>query len=102
MELTQSQQDFAYAEGFLISWLKDSPVQIREHLKTLSDGISFYREKLDQSREDYRSLLDKYNQLMGLSSQYLELMKQQKDIIDQNLIDSQREFHGDKDVLGGS
>jgi hypothetical protein len=95
-ELTEVQQDFAYAEGFLESWLKGepkTPPQVLEHLKILADGVKHYRDLLGRVQEDYRELERKYNALTAQSAQYLQFISQQKELLDQTLIDQQREFH---------
>jgi chromosome segregation ATPase len=91
--LTEPEQDYAYSQGFLETWLKDAPKQVKEHLQVLVDGISAYREKYISIQEDYKQLQDNYNRLTATSAQYLEFMRQQKEQIDQALIDQQRPFH---------
>lgn len=88
-----TEQDISFAQGFIEEWLKDSPAQVKEHLKVLADGVVFYREKFLVVEEDYTKLLDRYNQLTALSSNYLAALSQQKEQIDSLLIETQREFH---------
>ena len=93
MALNEKELDFGYAEGFLIEWLKGSPAQVKEHLDVLVEAIKFYKGKLADAETDLRNANDKYSALMLQSAQYLELLGQQKELIDQNLIENQREFH---------
>ena len=93
MALDEKELDFGYAEGFLIEWLKGSPAQVKEHLSVLVEAIKFYKGKLADTETDLRNANDKYIVLAAQAAQYLELMSQQKELIDQNLIESQREFH---------
>ncbi|VVB52784.1 Uncharacterised protein [uncultured archaeon] len=84
------EQDYAYSRGFLEEWLKSSPTQVTENLNILFEGLELYRD-------GYNDLLKKYNELTALSATYLSLIQQQKAIIDQQLIESQREFHQRED-----
>ena len=93
MALNEKELDFGYAEGFLVEWLKGSPAQVKEHLSVLVEAIKFYKDKLADAEADLRDANDKYIVLTAQAAQYLELMSQQKELIDQNLIENQREFH---------
>jgi hypothetical protein len=96
--LTDAEKDYAYSQGVLEGWLeKLEPPKVKkeltEHLSILIAASSSYREKYLSIQEDYDRLLKQYNMLMGTSAQYLEVMQQQKEQIDQQLIEQQREFH---------
>lgn len=96
-QLTNAELDYQYSQGFLERWLEiitpAPPKQIKEHLDVLVGGIKAYREKYISIQEDYNKLNELYIKLAGLSAQYLETMKQQREQIDQELIEQQREFH---------
>jgi len=107
--LNEVEKDYSYSTGLVESWLdfpcakcgvKTTPAQVKENLSTLIAGISSYREKYLKIQEDYADLQQKYNQLMATSAQYLEFMRQQKQQLDEALIDQQREFHNREDSLG--
>src|SRR5271166_4506199 len=82
MELTEKEKDIAYAQGFLGGWTpKEGPV--REWLAVLIGGVDYYREKCAAINEDYLGLLERFNQLTAMSAGYLQLVGQQKELIDQ-------------------
>jgi hypothetical protein len=98
--LTETEKDYQYSQGFLERWVElgqtskpPLPKQIGEHLKVLADGLKAYREKYVAIQEDFDRLNDLYSRLVGLSAQYLETIRFQKEQIDQTLIEQQREFH---------
>jgi hypothetical protein len=95
--LTDAEKDYAYSQGVLEGWLDKQPEparkQLLEHLTTLNNAVSAYREKYLSIQTDYDRLQIMYNQLMAASAQYLETMSQQKQQLDEFLIDQQREFH---------
>jgi hypothetical protein len=91
--LNEQELDISMGQGFLEEWLKDAPGAVKDNLKTLADGVSFYRQKYLDAQQDYTELQEKYSQLTALSSSYLALLSQQKEQIDQLLIETQREFH---------
>lgn len=93
--LNEKELDISMAQGFLEEWLKDAPAAVKEHLELLVSGISFYREKCSEAQEDRSRTLDIYNQLVAQSALYLQSMQQQREQIDQLLIETQREFHND-------
>lgn len=96
-QLTDAERDYQYSQGFLEHWLEITtptpPKQIKEHLDVLVGGIKAYREKYISIQEDYNKLNELYTKLAGLSAQYLDTMKQQRDQLDQELIEQQREFY---------
>lgn len=96
-QLTEVEQDYSYSLGFVEQWLATAkpptPIQVMEHLKMLSAGIQGYREKYVSLQEAYTDLQGKYNALTAMSAQHLQFMSQQKEMLDQALADSQREFH---------
>lgn len=93
--LEEMENEIAFSEGFLENWLRtgNAPPQVLEHLQKLSNGVKFYREKFVSAQEDAADTRTRYDQLTAQTAQYLEHMQQQKDHIDQLLIDQQREFH---------
>jgi hypothetical protein len=95
--LTEAERDYAYSEGLLQAWLDKTPEparkQLLEHLQIMAGAISAYREKYIGIQADYERLQTLYNNLMAASAQYLQVMQQQKEQIDQQLIEQQREFH---------
>jgi hypothetical protein len=93
--LNVTERDIAYAEGFLEKWLDDeeAPKPVLEQLKVLADGVRTYRSRLEEQHADLADLQSKYNSLTGLQAQYLGLMAQQKEQIDQLLVETQKEFH---------
>jgi hypothetical protein len=93
MILTEQQQDFSYSQGFLEEWLKDAPAQVKGHLETLVSGLTFYRDRYTAAIQDTDTLRLQYNTLTAQSAQYLQMIQQQKELIDQQLIDSQKDLH---------
>jgi hypothetical protein len=94
-DLTEVEQDISYARGFVEEWLKDAPAQVKENFQLVNSGISVYREKYLAVQEDHAALLDRYNALAIQAAQYLEFSRQQKELLDERLIEEQREFHDD-------
>lgn len=94
--LTNAEEDYGFSEGFLREWLKNAPKQVVDHLDTLIAGISAYREKYLTAQEVNKDTQDRYNQLTVLSAQYLQQIQQQKQQIDQLLVESQKDFHQGK------
>lgn len=93
MELTESQLNFSYSQGFLEEWLRPAPAGVREHLETLVGAITFYKDRASLLEQDNTKLRNDYNNLAAQSAQYLQLIQQQKEMIDQHLIDGQRDLH---------
>jgi hypothetical protein len=91
--LNDQELDTSFAQGFLEQWLKDEPPAVLDNLKTMVDGVKFYRQKYLDIQSDYAILQDHYNRLTAQSALYLQHMQQQKEQMDQLLIDDQREFH---------
>ncbi len=98
--LSEKELDISHVQGFLEEWLKNEPAAVKENLKTLIDGVTYYRKKYLDAQEDYSKVLEKYNQLTALSSSYLGLLSQQKEQIDGLLIETQREFHKPENEFG--
>jgi hypothetical protein len=94
-QLTEVEQDYAFSFGFIEEWLKDAPSQVKEHLATLTAGITAYREKYIAIQEDFDRLQQEYNRLMATSAQHLEFMRQQKEQLDEALVREQRAYHKD-------
>jgi dsDNA-binding SOS-regulon protein len=86
-------EDISFATGFIEEWLKNAPAQVKEHLRVLADGVTLYREMYGNAKDDYDSLLDRYNQLTALSANYLQMIKEQREQMNSLLADGQREFH---------
>ena len=91
-ELTQKEKDIAYAQGFIGAWIETAPAIVKsraahgkEWIVVLIDGVDHYREKCAAINEDYQSLLTKFNQLTAMSAGYLQLVGQQKELIDQQI-----------------
>jgi len=91
--LTEVELDYGYSQGFLETWLEKAPAQVKENLTVLVGGISAYREKYLLVQKDFNDLQRRYNELMAQSAQYLQFIQQQKELIDNTLIETQREFH---------
>jgi|ERR1700676_428398 len=97
--LSEFELDISFAQGFVESLIEggneDPKIKsaMLENIKTLADGIAFYRQKYLEAQEDYDKLLGNYNQLTALSSNYLASLAQQREQIDGLLIETQREFH---------
>lgn len=100
--LADVEQDFAYSQGFLENWVEILPenlkTHIKEHINTIINGMKFYRERFTSIQEDLATVRAQYNSLTALTSTYLQTIQQQKEIIDQQLIESQREAHR-KDLI---
>ncbi len=93
--LIEAQKDFAYAQGFLEEYLKSSPVAVKESLATLISGISSYRENYVSIQQSYDVLEKQYQQLSQQLIQLLELMRVQKERIDETeaTIEEQKQYH---------
>jgi hypothetical protein len=91
-QLTDEERDISFSRGFLEEWLKDAPSQVHEHLKIISDAIDFYRQKYLDAQEDAANIRDKYNQLTALAAQHLQHIQQQKETIDQLLLEQQKSY----------
>lgn len=100
LEVPDAELDIAFDEGFLQEWLAKDPPRARDALQTLLNGIQYYRQKLGESRADLREMRDKYNALLVQSAQYLGFMQQQRELLDETLVNQQREFH-QKDTNDG-
>jgi hypothetical protein len=98
--LAEVEKDFAYSQGFLETWVDGENPQVRAHLKEHLDkvvaGMTWYRENYKTLQEDLTNLRGQHNALTVTSAQYLQVIQQQKELIDQQLIDSQKEFHQGK------
>jgi hypothetical protein len=85
-EQLEKEKDIAYAQGFLGGWApKEQPV--REWLAVLIAGVDHYKAKCEAINADYQELLVKYNQLTAMSAGYLQLVGQQKELIDQHQVE---------------
>jgi hypothetical protein len=104
---TDAEEDFAFCEGLLREWLNGTiiptPPQIIEALETLAKGVTHYRGKVVEGLENFSELQGRYNALLVQSAQHVAFMAQQRELLDQTLVDQQREFHTDtpKDSLDG-
>lgn len=97
-ELSEKELDISYAQGLLESFLdekllKDAYKTVQESLAVLSGGVAHYRDKYVLAQQDYTTLLEKYNQLTALSSQYLGMIERQENEIKNLLVNDQRDFH---------
>lgn len=91
--LSEKELDISHVQGFLEEWLKNEPVQVKDALNVLIQGVEHYRQKYLDAQEDYNVLSENYSRLTSLSAQYLQHAQQQKEQLDQFLADDQREFH---------
>jgi trans-aconitate methyltransferase len=96
--LAEVEKDFAYSQGFLETWVETetNPVvknHLKEHLENVLKGFTFYREKFTTTADALEILRGHHNTLTATSAQYLQVIQQQKELIDQQLVDSQKEFH---------
>lgn len=96
--LEEKEIDVAYDIGLVREWLAGAknpatPDQITEAFQEIVTGINFYREKYIMIQQDLIQLQNNYNALAGQSALYLEQIQQQRQHIDQLLIDDQREVH---------
>jgi hypothetical protein len=91
--VSDTELDVAFDEGFLREWLANEPVRVKESLQTLISGLQYYRDKAEADRTNYLELQGKYNALMVQSAQHLEFMQQQRELLDETLTNQQREFH---------
>src|SRR5579863_6304293 len=101
--ITEVEKDFAYSQGFLETWVdgEKEPVKthLKEHLVNIVRGMTFYREKFLTSDEDLTTLRGQLNALTTTAAQYLQVIQQQKEMIEEQLIDSQREIHTNKNYI---
>jgi hypothetical protein len=91
--LSEEELDYGYSEGFLKTWLEKAPKQVREHLDILVSGITYYRKKVADIEQDLFASNARYNALTAQAATYLEFMSQQRELLDQTLIDNQRDSH---------
>lgn len=95
--LEEKEMDVAYAIGLVREWLvgakPPTPSQVTEAFQEIVTGVYFYREKYITIQQDLIQSQNNYNSLAGQSVLYLEQIQQQKQHIDQLLIDDQRQFH---------
>jgi hypothetical protein len=94
-DLTEKELDTAYAEGLLGGVLENANASetIKEAFNSLVAGAAGYREKYIAVQMDYDSLLEKYNQLTALTSNYLQVIQELRQQVDGLLVETQREFH---------
>lgn len=88
--LDETDKQIAFSQGFIEKWLDldpKTPVQIKEHLGTLANGVSSYREKYLLVQEDLDDLRKKYTELTALSSSYLQIIQKQKELLDENKLE---------------
>lgn len=53
MQTFEQQRDIAYSRGLLEEWVRTGvPPQIREHLKTLTDGYDQLEQEVKKQTED--------------------------------------------------
>jgi hypothetical protein len=90
--LLDKDQDYAYSQGFLDEWLKDAPLQVKEHLKILVDGIDAYRDNYTTIQEKLDTLQEQHNQLLIASAQYLHLNQQLQRQLDESLAREQKSY----------
>ena len=91
--VTKVQKDYGYSQGFLEEWLKSAPPQVKQHLETLVKGIEHYRNKYLQTQEELAQRQRDYSNLAGLSASYLQQIQQQKEQLDEFLIEEQKPLH---------
>lgn len=91
--LTEQELNIGYAESFLEEWEKDAPQQVKENLKLIVDGIEHYRQKYQSAQESYAVLQTRYDQLVGLSAQYLGVINELREQNQQLLVENQRPDH---------
>ncbi|HZS43415.1 MAG TPA: hypothetical protein VFA52_04490 [Candidatus Paceibacterota bacterium] len=96
------EKDFAYSLGFLEEWLKGHPKQVSEHLKTVADAISFYRnryqavkDKFDELIQENNQLKKQYNETVASAAKLLDFARSQAERISETeqLIEEQRPFY---------
>ena len=99
--LTEQQLDISFAQGLLEGWVdgekEPTRTTLRENLKQLTDGIDMYRTSLQTVKTDYALLLERYNNLTSLSAQYLGLISELRQQNQDLLIETQREFHTERE-----
>lgn len=91
--VSEQELDISYAGAFLKEWLKDAPEQVKINLNTVIDGVKLYRDKYFTEAEDFAGLQARYNELTGLTAGYLQLIQQQRQLLDEVLIEQQRDLH---------
>jgi hypothetical protein len=92
IELTESDKDIAYAQGFIEHWLKiqNAPSQVKEHLDMISNGVKDLRERYYALQEDLNQVRANYSSLTSLSAQYLQIIEKYKEISDANPVERER------------
>jgi hypothetical protein len=91
--LSENELDISFSGAFIEEWIKGSPAQVMEHLKTVVDGVALYRNKYLAAQEDHAILQARYNDLTALSSQYLMIIQELRQQVDGLLIETQRDLH---------
>jgi len=91
--LSDEELDLSYAVGFVETWNKEAPEQVKENFKIIVSGIALYRTKYVAAQQDVIDLRQKYNDLTALSANYLATIQQLREQVDGLLIETQRDLH---------
>lgn len=101
-ELTEQDKNIFLAVGFTREWLKDAPIQVKEHLELVATGVKDYRTKYVEQQEVNIDLQTKYNELAAVSAGYLSEIQILRGQIDELLVEQQRPLHKIEDTNEGS
>lgn len=91
--VSDTELDIAFDEGFLREWIINDPPRVKEAFQVLVDGLKYYRDKHEVDQANFLELQSKYNALMVQSAQHLQFMQQQRELLDETLVNQQRDFH---------
>jgi len=91
--LEDKAKDIAYAQGVLEGWVQDYPDQLKDYVKTVSDGIEYWRKKYVDLQIAYKEVQQNYTNLTVTYGQALQQLQHLKDQNDELLIEQQKEFH---------
>lgn len=92
-QLDEKSKDIAFAQGLLEEWAKTQIPQIADYLKTLINGIDYWRDKYIKVAEDHQQLYGNYTNLTVTYGQLLQEMQFLRDQNTELLIETQKEFH---------
>jgi hypothetical protein len=94
--LEERAKDIAFSQGILEGWLdkvQNVPPAILEHLRTITEGVSYWRSKYFGIQQDYETLNANYTNLTVTYGQALQQMQFIRDQNTELLIEQQKDLH---------
>lgn len=100
-ELSEQELDISYSAEFVKVWLDGAkpptPGQVIENLAVVVNGVALYRKKFLDAQEDHDILLARYNELTALTANYVQVIAELRQQNEGLLIETQREFHHERE-----